>query len=34
MNVLLLAVGNQFIALEERVALNLVNGRDNTGALD
>lgn len=34
MDSLLLRVGNQLIALKERVTLNLVDGRDNTGRLD
>lgn len=34
MDSLLLRVSNQLIALKERVTLNLVDGRDNTGSLD
>lgn len=34
MNVLLFAIGDQVIALEERVALDLVNGRDDAGGFN
>lgn len=34
MDALLLAVGNQFVALQTRVALNLVGSGNNTGGLD
>lgn len=34
MDVLLLAVGDQLVTLEERVALNLVDSGDDTGAPD
>lgn len=33
-NVLLLAVSNQVVLSQKRVALNLVGGRDNAGRLD
>jgi hypothetical protein len=34
MDALLLAVGNQLVALQTRVALNLVGSGNNTGGLD